>query len=572
MRSIRARLESCALTGAILLNGCNERVAPPMPVAHEGDLTPRRGGTLHLASFGDISSLDPAVTTNPIAISSVEMMFAGLVDFDSQGKVVADLAERFDADPDGKAYTFTLRQGVRFHDGSEVTAADVKRSIERSLHPDTPNGFATFYDRIVGFKEYTEKKSAHLAGVDVLGQYVVRVSLREPDATFLAAFAMPALRPVCPSAGDRYDDAWTPCGAGPFKLAPGGWDHGRSLTLTRHEAYFRAGEPYLDSVVFTYGMNVTTERFRLEAGELDLTRELSLSDTTRFLADPSWKPLAQREVARTVSSVGMNVEMPPFDNVEVRRAVSYAIDRDALRKVRPQNMAVQTRVLPTLLTGEAPFDGQRYDLGLALAHMKAAGFPYDPATGQGGYPKPIEYLIDKQGLDEFIAQILQQQLAKIGLRLELRIVSYPTYLAMLERRGTVAMSPQGWQADFPDAADFFEPLFATSAISDEGSTNSTFYSNPKLDALLDVARKETDATKRRAMYDEADRIVCDDAPWAMTFSDTRFVFHQPYVRSYEQHAVWDYYVQQSWLDRGAQAVASRAGVLGHLGSLLGGPP
>lgn len=553
----------------LLLNGCSSPLAAPIDAAAPDDPTPRRGGVLHLASFTDIRGLDPAVTADALGAVSMESIFAGLVDFDDKGHVVPDLADHFDVSPDGLEYTFTLRQGLRFHDGEEVTADDVRRSIERALHPTTPSAFASFYDRIVGFAAYTEKTSEHLEGVRVLGKYVVSIRLSRPDATFLPAFAITMLRPVCKSAGDRYDDTWTPCGAGPFKLAPGGWDHGRSLTLVRHDGWYKPNEPHLDGIVFTFGMNQTTQRFKLEDGDLDVSMDLSLTDTLRFVQDPRWLPYGFKEGARNIYGEGMNVEMPPFDNVEVRRAVSCAIDREHMRLLRAPNMSALTRTLPPALATDGAFEGQHFDLAEALEHMKKAGYPYDPVTGQGGWPHPIVYVAAKAGLLEYTSQILQQDLARIGIRIELKIVNWATYLAMTQRRNTVALSPTGWQADFLDPADFFEPIFSTASIADENSNNTAFYSNPKLDTLLDQARKETDQRARQRMYQEADHIVCDDAPWAFTYVVQRRIVYQPYVRNFHDHFVWDLYSRDTWLDRGKRELAQRSGVLGHLGSILG---
>ena len=319
-------------------------------------------------------------------------------------------------------------------------------------------------------------------------------------------------------------------------------------------------------------MNAVTQRFKLEQGDLDIDRELSLSDTFRFQGDPRWKPLGAYDAAPSIGAEEMNVEIPPFDNIEVRRAVAAAIDRDQLRMVRSPSLSPLYRVLPPpLASDDRSFPAQKHDDQAALEHMRRAGYPYDPKTGTGGWPKPIVYVTYKQGLSEFTSQVVQQQLAKIGLRLEIKIVSYPTYLAMTKRRGTVAIASAGWIQDFPDASDFFEPIFATTAINDEDSNNGSFYSNPKLDDILVRARKELDPAVRKRLYDDADAIVCDDAPWAMEYLYRYWGIHQPYVRGLRQHNVWPNYVREVWLDKPpAGHVASRSalGPRGVLGSIL----
>jgi len=552
MRSIRRKIE--LVVAALAAMGCSEPASAPLPAA--GNASASRGGELHLASFADIKSLDPVVASDTLTGEAIELLFAGLVDFDDQGHVVPDLAERFERSSDGLVYRFFLRDGLKFHDGSPVTAKECARSIERALNPDTPSSFASFYDHIDGFEEFNTKKTEpHLRGVVVEGELVLAIHLKEPDAAFLSIFAMQALRPVCPSAGDKYDDTWEPCGAGPFKL--GAWDRGRSLRVVRFDGWREPGKPYVDAINYTYGMGVVTQRFKFEQGDLDIDRELLLADTFRYQADPKWKPLGGYDRIPSIGAETMNVEMPPFDNVEVRRAVASAIDREQFRMIKTSALEVLTRVLVPVLGGDDPsFVGQKYDYAAALEHMKRAGFPYDPKTGTGGWPKTITYPIYKQGLYESTSQIIQQQLAKIGIRIELKIVSYPTYLAMTKRRGSVALSPGAWSQDFPDPSDFFDPIFATNQINDEDSNNYAFYSNPKLDDLLVRGRKELDPTARKRIYDEADSIICDEAPWAMEYQYKFYGVHQPYVKSLRWSAVWPNYVRDVWIDK-PKKVATR---------------
>jgi ABC-type transport system substrate-binding protein len=554
----------------VALLGCDQRLPAPLPA---GDAAaPRRGGTLHLASFGDIRTLDPAAVSDGLAQPVVELLFAGLVDYDPSGKVVPDLAERWELDDDGRTYRFFMRENVRFHDGEELTAEDVKRSVERALHPDTPNSFASHFENLVGYAEYAEKKTReHLDGVVVEGKYVVSFRLKSRDATFLPVLGLQALRPVCRSAGARYSDTWHPCGTGPFKLLPGGWDHGRSVTVVRHDGYFRPGLPYLDAITWAYGMVIVTERLKFERGDLDSIREMSQADLTKFQTDPRWKPFGRYEPDRTVFGQGMNVELPPFDNVEIRRAVAAAIDREKFPLVKPGTIRAAYQVLPPTLTGDrTDLPRQKYDLEAALEHMRRAGYPYDPKTGQGGWPAPIPYYIYKQGMVEYTGQILQQELAKIGLRIELRMTNYPTLLDLAHRRRRVAFTETGWNMDYPDPSDFFESLFSAKAINDENSNNTSFYKNAALDALLAQAHEELDPERRMRLYAEADRIVCDEAPWAFTHSSQWYDVWQPYVKGFRAHALWAQDVGGVWLDRANEARAARSvGWRDALGSILG---
>jgi ABC-type transport system substrate-binding protein len=203
------------------------------------------------------------------------------------------------------------------------------------------------------------------------------------------------------------------------------------------------------------------------------------------------------------------------------------------------------------------FAGQRYDYPAALEHMRKAGFAYDPATDTGGWPHPIEYLIYYPGLDALVAELVQQDLAKIGLRLRLKSVSYGAFLTLQERAGASAMSEGNWSMDYPDASSFFDPLFTTARIAPEGAFNTAFYSNPRFDELAARAHLEMDADVRRALNREADAILCDEAPWAFTYGHHVFDMRQGYVHGFSGHPVWPLDVTAVWIDR-ADAALERA--------------
>jgi ABC-type transport system substrate-binding protein len=551
-RAIEAGLVAAALLLAMPIGGCRSALDAPLPAAHPDDDTPRRGGTLRLASFGDVATLDPAQATDLLAASVVRLVYAGLVDFGPRGDVVPDLATRIEVEDEGRTYRFPLREGVHFQDGAELTADDVKRSVERALGPANPSPNASFYESIDGFTEFTEKGAPHLRGVVVEGRYVVAFHLREPDSRFLGVLAMTALRPLCPSVVAA--PTFHPCGAGPFVVPEGGWQHGVEVRLARNDRYFVPGEPYLDGVSWALNMSTIVEGLKLSHGELDVVRDLTQAETVRYQSDPRWAPLGEYEPSGTVSGEAMNVEIPPFDNVEVRRAVASAIDRDRIVLLKASNLTAANKPVPADMPGYAPsVRGQTYDLQSARDHMKRAGFAFDPETGTGGWPAPIPYFVYRQGLPEMVAQVVQQDLAKIGLHLDLRVASFPTFSAITRRRGKSPMSPQSWQEDFPHPSVFLDQLFTRESISDDSSNNYSFYANDALDALLARARRTSDPAERTLLYGEAEQIVCDDAPWAFEYAYRSYQVRQAFVRGYHAHPVWAADVARVWIDRSATA-------------------
>ncbi len=561
MRSIRTRPEPLAAAlvaaaGALLgvPLGCSGPLPAPIAVTGDAADAPARGGTLHLASFTDMRSLDPATGPDGLAMQAVTLLYDGLVDIDRGSNVVPDLAERWEIDDRGRTYRFTLRAGVRMHDGQELTADDVKRSVERALHPTTPNPQASLFEGLLGYADYVAGRAPHLAGVVVEGARVVSFLLAEPDAAFLTLAALPSLRPVCRSAGERYEATFSPCGAGPFRVEPGGWQRGASLRLVRHEGYFRPGLPYLDAVEWQFLVVTNSQRFRFLAGEQDLVVDPTQADYARYVRDPRWRPLGVPLVDNTTWGEAMNTRMPPFDNVEIRRAVAAAVDREHYALLRPANMVPASQLLPRGVIGYDPtIVGQVYDERAALEHMRKAGYPYDPATGKGGWPAPVVYTVPDQTTNFYTSQILQQTLARIGIRLELRLVSWPAYLALTQRAGSSAFHPQGNTEDYADPSAFFDMLFTTSSIRDEGSANTAFYSNPRFDDRVGRARHEMNPVARRALYRDAGELLCDEAPWAFAWGLHDFVIRQPYVRGFAAHPVWPLDVRTVWLDRPDEA-------------------
>jgi ABC-type transport system substrate-binding protein len=552
------------LVALVLCTGCQGVAAP---IGHRRDVAPVRGGTLHMANYTDVRNLDPAIAFDVATTPILQLIFAPLVDYDKQGHVVPLLAERFEVSEDGKRISFKLREGALFHDGEEVTADDVKRSMERALDHGTPCPVPSFYASIVGYGAFHDGAknergqrvfAPHLEGVVVDGRYALHVDLAETDATFLPAMTLYNVAPLCKSAGAKYERDWgnRACGAGPFRLEQ--WSVSREISVVRHQGYFEPGLPYLDRIRWHQLMPASTQRFKFEDGDLDHVRQFSVADLSFYLKDPRWKPFGQWEPAKEVNAVFLNTQMKPFDNVELRRAFAAAIDWKVVTSVRPE-MGVANQVVPPAVEGHDPsFPGQKYDLEAALQHMKNAGYAFDPATGKGGYPEPVRFFGPADtSVTDSIAPMVQQAVARIGIRMEIVQVSYPAHLAQTSRRGQVQLGYGGWSMDYPDPSDFFEPTFSSDSIQDEEAQNIAFYSNPELDELLKKAHHELDPAARRAMYRRCEEIVRDDAPWALGYNQRWYEIVQPYVHDYVTDAKHTEDVRFVWIDAEERRHAER---------------
>jgi ABC-type transport system substrate-binding protein len=192
-----------------------------------------------------------------------------------------------------------------------------------------------------------------------------------------------------------------------------------------------------------------------------------------------------------------------------------------------------------------------FDLARAREEMRLAGHPVEQVGERWiarGLEQPIDVWVGAGETGRAYGELIQHDLAAIGLDIRIRQVAFPVYLAETARRRTVSLFLTGWSADYPDPSNFFDTLFHSRSISDTGSQNRAFYASPALDALLDRARVEPDHARRMAMYAEASRMVVDDAPWAFVFSNLVTDAWQPYVRGYRVHPVWRPLYRDVWLD------------------------
>lgn len=544
----RYAVDLAVVAGALLLVGwsSNNELAAPLSLPQAPGDEPVRGGTLRLASSGAVHTLDPAVAYDEASHAIDDLIFDTLLTYDGEGRLTPQLAESYAFDEGGTRLSLTLRSNLTFHDGAPLGAADVKRSLERMLHPDTPCPAAHLYRQIEGYAAFKAKSADHISGIAVVGPRALTIALSEPDAGFLSRLTMPFAAPVCPSM--RAFDPRRPaqlCGAGPFVLEL--FDPGERVVLKRFAGYREPGKPYLDAVEWALGVPPQTQRYRFERGEIDFINELPSIDAFRFASDPRWAATRHWVAEPVTNSLFMNTRLPPFDNRHVRRAVAFAVDPSVLPQVRV-TVVETTRLIPPSMPGPAHSEPmRRHDLEQALEEMKLAGHPFDPATGRGGWPHPVEYLTIPDTFDQAVAEIVQQQLAHIGLRLRLRLVAWTAWLVMVSEPGKVAMGWRGWQADHPDPSTFFEPILTTAAIQPSGSQNVSFFSNAALDQLVAQAARETDVTARNALWQRAEQIVRDEAPLVPLYGNRELQLTQPRLRGYRPHPVLSMRLRDAWL-------------------------
>ena len=475
--------------------------------------------------WSDPPTLDPHLTTDTTSSGVVVEVFSGLVTMNTDLQLVPDIAESWEIDDTGTVYTFHLRENAKFHDGKPITAHDVKWSLERAVHPDTASPVAdTYLNDIIGVEVALEGESDEIAGVTVIDDHTIEFRIDAPKAYFLAKLTYPTAFVLDRENVEAGGRSWTenPNGTGPFRMKE--YKIGERIILERNEDFYRK-PANVDSISMNLAGGQAMAMY--ENDEIDITG-VGLFDLDRVL-DPNEdlnKELIIAPPDFSVSYVGFNASVPPFDDPKFRQALNHAVDKELIAtEVLSELVEPAYGILPPGFPGyNENLVGLEYDPELArqlLAESKYA----DPDTR----PR-IEVTVPGTGgtigLDlEVIIEMWRQEL---GVEVEIQQVEWATYLEDLNQQRFQAYGGLGWQADYPDPQDFLDILFHT-----ESTLNHGAYSNSELDAVLEEARTEADLEKRVSLYHKAEKLIVDDAAWLpLWYAGERYVLIKPHVENY----------------------------------------
>ena len=502
--------------------------------------TPHAGGTLHLAITDSVSTLDPAFAYDEFSYYAVHALFDTLLDYAAGStELVPRLAERWEISPDGKTFRFWLRPNVTFGDGVPITSAHLKYSLERTLaEPASP--FGGFLVDVIGAQAVIDGKTADCAGITTPSDRELVIALSTANVAFPYVMTMPFTTPQradhVTATGDQLRR--TPLSTGPYLLAA--WDEGQRLVLRRNPGYVDPSRNRIAEIELRERLPRDTQFLMFEAGELDAVDKLAAPDFLWISQQRAWQPYIHQTPVMSSFGSRFNVRVKPFDDRRVRQAFNYALDKHHTTKLMNGRSVPAHGILPP---------------GMAGRDDALAPYPHDPARAkallaEAGYSDglDVEYVTTSDEQAELLATSMQGDLAEVGVRVHLTLMTYATSAVAL---GTPTGPPfmfVSWVGDYPDPSDFLDPRFHSRMIADDNSTNASFYSNPELDALLDAARGETDPAKRMAMYRRAEHILYDDAPWLWDYHLTATEVTQPYVKDYAVHPVWIRDYTTAWLD------------------------
>lgn len=495
------------------------------------------GGVLRLPGALPVT-LDPAMVQDATSAEYIVHLFSGLVSLNADMEVVPDLAERWDVLEDGRVYVFHLRQDAVFADGTPITAEDFVYSWERACSPDLGSPVAVSYlGDILGVKAYAAGQADHIAGLTVVDTHTLRVETDAPKVYFISKLTYPTAFVVDRREIESEGERWMiePNGSGPFVLESISEER---IVLRRNERYI-GGPPALESVVFELGGGLPITMY--ENDELDITWAPA-NELDRVL-DPHHPLSRDVHIVPELSTqyLGMNVNVPPFDDPAVRRAILHAIDRDKLAQLVLNNSAIAARgILPPGLApeGDDPasalmaFDPEQARELLASSRYAAEGaMPPLVLTiaGTGGH---------LAGLPRAVVAMLEENL---GLEFLVEQVEWGDFLEGLNE-GRYGLYLAGWIADYPDPQNFLDLLFHSASAQ-----NRKGYGNAEVDALLEEARIESQAERRASLYQQVELLILADAPWAPLVHGVSYVLVKPWVQGYQASGGLYPWLRDLWL-------------------------
>lgn len=513
---------AAALTAGLALTGCggsktsdttdNTAGAENESTAEVKGVDVDTTGYLIAALNADIQTADVQKTSKDyeVPFNIFDRLVDVEVDADGNSKIVPSLAESWDISDDGLEYTFHLRQGVKFHNGNDFTAEDVAYTFHRMLTVE--GGVNTeFIDQIKGADELLAGETDTLEGVEVVDDYTIKVTLKEPFAGFLASISSPGVSiydsEATEAAGDQFGmDPAVTVGTGPFEFSS--WSFNNQLVLTRNEDYWK-GASGLPGVVIKIIPDTETQSMMFESGELDiLDLDYAADSADRFTETYPDQIVQGPRVGIVYFTMNFNKE--PFQDVRVRKAVQMSIDRqailDALYGGRGQ---VEQGIFPHGLIGFNPDQEEiKYDPEAAKALLAEAGYA-------DGFD--MEIAADSSASDTMTMalEIVSDQLAEVGIRAEIKNYDESTWLET-RKSGELGSFMSTWSADYNDPDNFIYTFFGN-----EEKTRIRSINYPDTEVMERVAKARTlvNEDERLAEYKALEeKLIHEDAAWVPMFS------------------------------------------------------
>jgi oligopeptide transport system substrate-binding protein len=479
------------------------------------------GGVLKLYGIDPIT-LDPAVSGDMTSHPYIAQIYNGLVRLDDNLEPAPDITERWEVSQDRRTYTFYLRKDVLFQDGRAVTAADFKYSLERACNPATGSNVArTYLGDIVGVGDVLAGKAREISGVKVVNDYTFQLTIDVPKSYFLAKLTYPTAFVVDKNNVAAGGEWWRrPNGTGPFILRE--WQENKLLVLERNEKYYgdKAG---IARVEFQLWSGVPMNMY--ETGQIDVAGVYVIYiDRVTDKAGPFYQQL-QVTPELSFSWIGFNTTRPPFDDVNVRRAFTRAIDKDRIVSLVFRNLVQRADgILPPGIPGfNKNLVGLDYDVARVRQLIAASRY------GDVAKLPPITLTTSGYGgeISPALEAIISEWRDNLGVEVTVRMLEPDRFLYHLKQEKD-EMFDMGWVADYPHPQDFLDVLFRSGT-----ENNYAEYSNPAVDDLLDKAAVEMDSARSLGIYRQVEQMLVDDAACLPLWFGQNYILVKPYVQGYQ---------------------------------------
>lgn len=483
---------------------------------------------LRVAALNDPGTADVQMTTEEYSLPL--NIFDRLVEVKTTApgasEIVPGLAEKWEISADGRVYTFHLRQGVKFHNGEELTADDVVYTVDRMLNPKTKALNTDFFDMIDGAKARMEGKADATQGVKAVDKYTVEFTLAQPFAPFLANLATPAgsiyNRKATEAAGQQFGlDPEKTVGTGPFKIKE--WKVNDHITMVAYDQYW-AGKAPLDGVIIKVVPDADTQKMLFETGELDVFNcDIARTQIPYFEGSDKWKSHIVKGPRVGLYYYSINESIKPFDDIRVRKAFQMAVNRqELLDKLFYGKGKLVNTIMPPGLLGFNPNTPQiTYDPQKAKQLLAEAGYP-------NGFSMVIAQVSDRPAALR-VNEAVQSMLKQVGITVEIKQMDRASLLAT-RKQGQLPMYMDEWSADFNDPDNFIYTFFAPR----NATIRSFHYKNETVAGQLEQARKMINPAERYKLYQEMEQqIVINDAAWLPLYSIEHLFVVQPKVKNFK---------------------------------------
>jgi peptide/nickel transport system substrate-binding protein len=502
--------------------------------------TPQEGGTVIVGLQAEPVTLDPAQMSDYNTFRAVYNMYDGLLRFkDESTEVEPGLAERWEISEDGLEYTLYLRQGVKFHDGTDFNADAVKFNLDRQIDPNHP-----YHD--TGDFAYAGFTWGNVKEVTVIDDFTVRITLTEPLAPFISHLAMHPAYMVSPEAIKKYgrDISIHPVGTGPFRFVS--WTPGAEIIEEKNPDYW--GKPaHLDQIIFRPIIEDQARLTELQAGGINFMVNIPPDDLEALRNDPNLTVVEQ--TGMHTWWVYLNTMKEPLKDVRVRQALNYAVNKEAIvdNVLQGTGTLAVNPLPPVVWSYTDEVERYAYNPDKARELLKEAGyaegFPcifWTPESGSG-MQMPV-----------LMSTAIQADLKAVGLDCQIKTFEWGAFL----EQGVVPpdKNPEwdlmafSWIGDNGDPDNHLYILLSGDQWPPNGF-NCGYYKNEKVDQMLREARTTLDRARRTELYQQAQKMIVADAPWITIDHETQIVAMTSNIKNFKLHPTGPFRFADVWIEQ-----------------------